>query len=666
MKYIPIGFKTDYSLLKSLFKVDDIINLALKNNSEYIGILDDNPYSIAEFYYKCVQNNIKPVIGVSLIIDGYKIYFYLEDFNGYKNIIKLKYLYDDNKLNLSVLKRFNSGLIVVLPYESLNLYNKLKTIFKTYLSYKNDYELDLIIKYTKNIIFLNEICVKTKSEERILKLLYKINDTNYNNSYNYILEASDKDIRTIENFVKNINFKFNFNNNYIPSYTKSKKESINLLNNLALKGLSKRLNKVKNKVYIDRLKYELDVINGMNFTDYFLIVYDYVKYAKKNNIYVGPGRGSAAGSLVSYSLGITNVDPIKYDLLFERFLNPERVTMPDIDIDFEDIKRNDVINYVRKKYGTEKVSLIIAYQTMKARLVIRDVGRVLNIDSNVIDKLSKMLDQKYTLKENLKNDKVLNYVKENRLQTFYKLCIKLEGLKKNTTIHAAGVIICNDSIYNVVPVFKTDNDLIAGFTMEYLEKIGLLKMDFLALKNLNQMHKIIDKISNIDIAKIPLNDSKTLNIFREANTDNIFQFESSGMKNFLRKLKPSSFDDLVSVNALFRPGPMDNIDTYVKRKNGNEKINYYHPNLEKVLKPTYGIIVYQEQIMQILSIMAGYSYAEADLIRRAMSKKKKEVMDKEKLNFINKSVQNGYDEKLSNEIYDMILKFSNYGFNKSH
>ena len=409
----------------------------------------------------------------------------------------------------------------------------------------------------------------------------------------------------------------------------------------------------------------------MGYVDYFLIVFDYVKYAKNNDIMVGPGRGSAAGSLVSYTLGITEIDPIKYNLLFERFLNPERITMPDIDIDFDAMKRFKVIDYVVNKYGRECVSNIMTYSTLSSKQVLRDVSKCLEIDISIVDRLCSFIESKILLKDNL-NDNVKKMLNQySNLKNAYTIAIKLEGLKRQIGTHAAGVVISSKKLTDVIPVIKNNDNYLTGYTMEYLEDLGLLKMDFLAIKDLTILSNIIKSIEKkidrkINIHSIPLNDKRTYNEFSKANTSGVFQFESTGMKNFLMKLKPSSFEDLIAALALFRPGPMSNIDTYIARKNGKEKIDYIDKSLESILKDTYGIIIYQEQIMQILSKMANYTYAESDLIRRAISKKKLNVIESEKEKFINNSIKNGYSKEISIKVYDLIVKFANYGFNKSH
>ena len=433
---------------------------------------------------------------------------------------------------------------------------------------------------------------------------------------------------------------------------------------MAVKGLTKRLNGNVTNDYKKRLLYELSVIKKMNYVDYFLIVYDYVKYAIKNNILVGPGRGSAAGSLVTYSLGITNVDPLKYNLLFERFLNPERVSMPDIDIDFDASKRGKVIDYVRNKYGKFNVMPIMTYGTFASKQALLSVSKVLDVD---ISPLNKLIDSSKSLKENLTKEviKVLNGNKD--IKKVYYDAFKFEGMKKHIGTHAAGVVISRVRIDDVIPIMKSGDVYLTGYTMNYLEGLGFLKMDFLAIRDLTTIADILNEIPDkININQIDLNDSEVIDRFKTASTTGIFQFESAGMKNFLNKLKPATFDDLVVALALFRPGPMDNIPSFIKRKEGREPIDYIVSELEPILKDTYGIIVYQEQIMQIFTTIAGYSTGEADVIRRAISKKKDSVIASEKEKFIKRAKDKGYDESVSEKIYNYIMKFANYGFNKSH
>lgn len=670
MEYVPISFKTDYSLLKSIIKIKDVVECSKRIGATYAGVLDDNPYAIMDFYDKCCKVGLKPVFGMVVKIGDNKIYLYIKDYAGYQNLLKINESVQDKSLTFEVLSKYNSGLICVLPYENYNLYNRFKPVFEVYLGYKSHEEKIRAESISKAIVFIKEIKCFKAEEINLLKIVNKIGGIVDDNKEAYIGEIEEADRETIENFVKKVDLKFEFDRKYIPAFTSSKEESWKLLYSLSNKGLEKRLSGKVTTVYKERLEYELSVIKDMGFVDYFLIVYDYVKFAKKNGIYVGPGRGSAAGALVSYTLGITDVDPLKYDLLFERFLNPERVTMPDIDIDFEDTRRGDVIDYVRKKYGSKRVSLIIAYGTMAARAALRDVSKVLEIDSGLVDKMCKMVDAKKSLKDNLINKELVEFIRINKLEKVYKISMRLEGLKKNTTIHAAGVIISSIPIVEIAPTLKTSDGILAGYTMEYLERLGLLKMDFLALRNLAVIHKSVDAIKkqepDFDLKNIPLTDTKTYKLLGSGDTDNIFQFDTPGMRTFLKKLQPENFDDIIAAVALFRPGPMDNIDEYIRRRKGEVKVTYLHEDLKPILENTYGIIVYQEQIMQILSKMGGYSYAEADLIRRAMSKKKREVMFEERTRFISKSLERGYDEDTASKVYDLIVKFANYGFNKSH
>ncbi|HPF83568.1 MAG TPA: DNA polymerase III subunit alpha, partial [Bacilli bacterium] len=484
-------------------------------------------------------------------------------------------------------------------------------------------------------------------------------------------EHFNEDIKYNEEIVNHCNIEITYTSDLLPKYKcPNNMEPYEYLKKLCIEGLKRIFNDKVQVIYQTRLKHELDIINKMGFCNYFLVVWDLIKYAKENNIYIGPGRGSAAGSLVSYLLNITTIDPIKYNLIFERFLNPERVTMPDIDIDMQDDKREDLIKYCIDKYGIKKVVPIIAFGTLASKQVIRDVGRTMDIDLNIVDYICKQLDSRLTLKENIEtNKKLKDYIDyDEELKKLYEVASKFEGLKRHTTIHAAGIIMSEVDIDEIVPLDKSHNDFYTtAYDMNYLEELGLLKMDFLAIKNLTIIHDIIDDInSDLDFDNIPLNDKKTLDIFTNVDTLGIFQFESNGMMNFLRKFKPSSFEDIFAAIALYRPGPMDNIDTYIKRKEGKIKIDYYHELLVDILKPTYGILIYQEQIMQVAKELAGYNLGEADILRRAMSKKKEEILIKEKDKFINGCLKNNVPNDIANKVYELVLKFASYGFNRSH
>ena len=676
--FIPLSIKTDYSLLKSLIKIKDFNDIKNRQFSG-LGITDENLFGCMEFYKMCKANNLKPIIGLEVTVNKLPIYLYAKNYYGYQNLLILNTLKQQRDLSISDIKLNRTNILVVLPFQSKEFYSEIKE--DVYISYKNEYEKKNSLIITDKIVFINDVKAFKNSDLKYLRYLYlieagkTINEDDFKIENDYSLEVYDNisnfDKKTTIDFADNINLEFNFNQKYIPLYDK-KNNSKDLLFSLCKKGLQKRLNNNINDIYLNRLKKELKVIVEMGFIDYFLIVYDYVKYAKSNDILVGPGRGSAAGSLVSYCLGITEIDPIKYNLVFERFLNKDRISMPDIDIDFEYTKRDQVIDYVKEKYGKENVGLIITFNNLKEKQVIRDVARVLNIDTKIVDELSNMINikEKY-LKNNLNNKKFVKYIKDNHLEKLFKIAMKLEGLKRHISTHAAGVVISSEKLDKIIPISLNNNTRMTGFTMDYLEEIGLLKMDFLALKNLtiiNNILKDIEKNTNekINLSQIPLDDKATLKLFNEADTLGIFQFESKGMINFLSKLKVTSFSDLIAAIALFRPGPMENIDSFIKRKHGLEKITYPVLEIEDILKETYGIIVYQEQIIEILRRVGNYSFSKADNIRKAMSKKQINIMEKERLTFIDSAINNGFSKEVATSLYDLIIKFASYGFNKAH
>jgi DNA polymerase-3 subunit alpha len=417
----------------------------------------------------------------------------------------------------------------------------------------------------------------------------------------------------------------------------------------------------------------------MGYAGYFLIVQDFINEARRMGVRVGPGRGSAAGSLVSYALGITDVDPIHFGLLFERFLNPDRVSMPDIDIDFADDRRDRVIEYVRNKYGGNSVSQIITFGTLSARAVLKDVGRVLGIPLSTIDSITKQIpvfQGKVTpLSEALETIPELRWVKESpdeKMKLLVETATVLEGMNRNVSTHAAGVVIAPGDISDYVPMYKTpQTELMTQYNMKDLEVAGLLKMDFLGLRTLTVLRNALELIRqnhgvDVDLNRIPADDPKTLELFSRGQTVGVFQFESSGMQDYLRKLRPTSIHDLVAMNALYRPGPMENIPDFIDRKHGRKTIEYLHPKLEETLRETYGIIVYQEQVIKIASDIAGFSLAKADMMRRAMGKKDKALMAEQKKEFVQGAGEQGVDRKTASEIFDLIEKFASYGFNKSH
>jgi DNA polymerase-3 subunit alpha len=447
--------------------------------------------------------------------------------------------------------------------------------------------------------------------------------------------------------------------------------------NLVQEGMKKRYSAITDEIK-ERVDHEYKIIRDSGYISYFLIVWDFINFAKEKGISVGPGRGSAAGSIISYALGITDIDPIKYHLIFERFLNPERVTMPDIDIDFCFERRSEVIDYVIDKYSKENVAQIITFGTMMAKGVLRDVGRVMGFPYTDVDKIAKLVpnDLGITLEAALRIEPDLRgtYEKDPQIKLLVDTSRKLEGLTRHASTHAAGVVISDKPLQKRIPLFKTaDDQITTGYTMKSLEKLGMLKMDFLGLKTLtvvNQTVQIIKrtKSDQIVIEDISLEDSKTFELFARAETAGVFQLESAGMRDLLRKSKPEKFEDLIAILALYRPGPMGSgmLDEYIKRKQGEIKVKYDHPALEPILKETYGIIVFQEQVMQIVSTLAGFSMAEADSVRKVMSKKIPEAMAKLKEKFLAGTDKNNIDHSMAEKIFDLITYFAGYGFNKSH
>ena len=685
--YIPLFNRSNYTMLSSLLKIDDIIEYAKNNNISSISLVDSNMYGTMEFIKKCEKNSIKPIIGLEVILEEFKVLLYAKDYKGYKSLIKLSTIQNERKVDINDIKKYNKSVICILPFTYKNYYEDLGNIYvDLYLGYSNKNEEKESLIITKNIVFVRETLYINKSDSKILPYLYCIRDGKTKDDikeYSYDNhELNIKDINDysselgINNTIKiadSCNLVFPEAENLLPIY--DCKDPKKYLFDLSRLGLTKRLNGEIPDNYKERLTYELKVINDMGFSNYFLVVYDFIRFAKKNKILVGPGRGSAAGSLVAYSLGITDIDPLKYDLLFERFLNPERKTMPDIDTDFPDNKRDIVIDYVKEKYGEKRVSGIVTFGTLAAKQVMRDVSRVLNIPTYKVDSLTKYIPamSHESLADVYKNNPNFKAKIDSDilLTEMYKIATKLEGFPRHTSIHAAGIVMSKVDLDEVIPLTKSDNMYLTSYSMEYLEELGLLKMDFLVLKNLTLIDNIINDIKEIenveiDFNKIPLDDKETLKVFEEANTCGIFQFESTGMRNFLKRLKPNTFDDIVAAIALFRPGAALNIDSYIKRKHGEEKITYLDPSLEKITKSTYGFLIYQEQIMQLANVYANYSLGEADILRRAMSKKKKELLQSEEEKFVKKSMENHHTMQQAKELFNLVLNFAGYGFNKSH
>lgn len=502
-----------------------------------------------------------------------------------------------------------------------------------------------------------------------------------------LFEDCPQAVKNTSIIADNCNVEIEFGNTKLPNFdVPDGYTHFEWFKKLCIDGFQKKYGDNPPKEYKNRLLYELDTINKMGYTDYYLIVHDFVNFAKTHDIPVGPGRGSGAGSIAAYCIGITGIDPMKYNLLFERFLNPERVSMPDFDIDFCYVKRGEVIKYVNEKYGSDHVAQIVTFGTMAARAAVRDVGRALGMAYNNVDKIAKLIPRELniTIEKALKSspELVSEYNSDIQVKELIDTAKKVEGMPRHASTHAAGIVITKDPVDSYVPLALNDNAAVTQFTMTTLEELGLLKMDFLGLRTLTVIDNCLKLINNSgEILKqedIPLDDKETFEMFSNGQTEGVFQFESSGMKSVLTQLKPESIEDIIAVISLYRPGPMDSIPTYIKNRHNPDLVSYKTPLLKNILDVTYGCIVYQEQVMQIFRELAGYSYGRADIVRRAMSKKKHDVMQAEREYFINGLVNNegvtecegavkrGVDEKTANEIFDQMSTFSQYAFNKSH
>ena len=659
--YTPFNIKTDNTFLTSMIQIKDLIKYALNNNIKSLSITDNNLYGVMDFYTECINNSIKPIVGLDLNYNG-NLLLYCKDIIGYKNLLKLNSI--DN-ITITDLNNYKDSIVCILPYESINNYNELNNIYKDlYIGYKNKEQFNEI-KHNKKV-YINDILCLEKDDMDYLKYLYCIKNDEYldrvnvefkDNYLKILKEESNKEITNMCNFHLDFNM-----SNLIPEVDNN---SYELLKQLCLDGLKNKLGNLVPNKYLERLKYELKIIKDMNYCNYFLIVQDYVSYAKKIGGNTCLCRGSAAGSLVSYLIDITDTDPLLYNLYFERFLNPERVTMPDIDIDFKGSIREEVVKYCISKYGLKKVAPIITFQTLQAKQAIKDIFKVLDIPDKQKDKVSKLLDSKLSLTENLKNEKLKNYLDELELNDAYNIAIKFEGMKKTSSVHAAGVVMCNIDIDNIIPLKKYDDYYITGIDATYLERIGLLKMDLLTVRTLDLLSDMLNDIG-IDYNDIPLDDPKTIEVFKNGDTLGIFQFEKEGITQTIKKMQPNNLFDIYNALALYRPGPMQNIDKYINRKIGKEKVNYLHISLKPILNSTYGVIIYQEQIMEIAKQLANFTMSDADNLRRAMSKKKKELLVSYKEQFINGCINNNIDNNIATKIFDLMYSFASYGFNKSH
>ncbi len=706
MTYIPLNVSSAYSFLSSSIKISEYIKAAKKNGFKAIGISDFNcAFSFPSFVKECNTNSIIPILGIELKIE-YKnnertINLFIQNEEGYNNLCEI--LNKLNNKNINTLFENTNGLICIIPSINGNWFNypfdfqnqreflyDIQKHFKSFYIGTECYSKDDISYLNEIYAFADESNYKTvafpktislnKNDGLTIEMLNCIKNNSTienieekNTPYFLLNEKAVKKIYRKEDFIFFDEEKFSFNLFNKRGRILSNKTIENKKNDLfeqCLLGLKKKCITIDDKI-VQRLEYELNIIEKMNYLDYFYIVKEYVNYAKNNNISVGPGRGSAAGSLVTYALNITEINPFEYNLLFERFLNPERVSMPDIDIDFSDKKRELIISHITSKYGKDKVKNIITFQTIGPKQAIRDVGRIFNFNTTDINILCKSIGNNTSFKDAYLNSSSFKKLIENEhYKKIASLARKIEGFPRQKGLHAAGIIINDEPLYKSLPIIGDENAPVP-FEAPFLEEMNYLKMDILGLRNLSIIEDIISLIKNdlninIDLLQIPLDDKKTFDILNKGLTKGIFQLESDGITNSIKKINIESFNDLIALNALYRPGPMENISLYAKRKKGLEKTTYIDNRLEPILKDTYGIIVYQEQIMQIAQVIAGFSLGKADLLRRAISKKDENKLKKLESDFINGAINNGLDLNKAKTIYNYIYKFADYGFNKSH
>ena len=754
--FVHLHCHSEYSIENSLIRIPKLIEKAKELGMSAIALTDNgNLFAAVKFYQKAIDLLIKPIFGAELLLAGAEqnssLLLLCQNRQGYLNLselISLSYTQNQSIEGVSItteqLIKHQQGLILIaLPvvsdvaqylvnnqileaeqqakfWQSIfgnRFYLGVQRTAKEYderhlhLCIKLGLALDIAVVATNDVEFLRQDDFDTHETRICISQGGLLDDVRRERHYNknqYLKSADEMNTlfadlpEVISNSVEiakrcNVHFEL-YKNNYLPNFPiPSGLTMAQFFSQQSEVGLDKRLQNIEleRQVYDERLAFELSVIIQMDYPGYFLIVADFISWSKKNGIPVGPGRGSGAGSLVAYALGITNIDPIKHELLFERFLNPERVSMPDFDIDFCTNRRDEVIDYVAKKYGREKVSQIITYGTMAAKGVVRDVGRVLGHAYNFSDRISKSIpnDLKINLSRALgsfeekdtKEDKdkwyseelKKRYDSEESVTTLINLSLQLEGLVRNVSTHAGGVLIAPSKISDFCPLYKGPGDsdgVVSQFDMKDVEALGLVKFDFLGLSNLTVIDKTIKLIyakgfsaELIDIDSLPLDDAAVYELLQRCDTTGVFQLESDGMRAYLKKLKADCFEDIVAMLALYRPGPLDAgmVDDYIKVKHGT-KVKYPHPMLEEILKPTNGVFLYQEQVMKSAQVMAGYSLAAADLLRRAMGKKIAAEMDAQRDVFVKGAAKNDINEKKANKIFDLINKFSGYGFNKSH
>lgn len=718
---------SSFSLLKSPTQIDNLVVAAKERGYQSLALTDiNNMYGSVDFYKAAKKQNIKPIIGLTAEVGGlintdkqYRLVLLAKNHSGYQNLLKLSssILLDEEHASFDKISDYLNDIFVITSANKSEILDLNETDIKKYFTQLASYtdkdnifigissslrtnltqQMQLADKFQIPTAFVENIAYINSDQAFATKILEMIDvgDT-FDNPLEFSQRQGDFYLRNSEEFdniyqelnlldtldntqriAEECNVEIEFKRAELPKFkTPNDESSVDYLQALVVADLKHRFDNDVPKEYQQRALHELKIINEMGFSDYFLIVWDVIRHAHEKHILTGPGRGSAAGSLVSYALHITDIDPLKYNLLFERFLNPERVSMPDIDLDIPDNRRDELVLYMQEKYGDKHMAQIITFGTLAAKMALRDVGRVFSQNQFDMNKWSNAIPVglKVSLKtaynESPKFKELVNQNEVNKL--LYDTALKIEGLPRHFSTHAAGIVLGKNDLTDTIALrMGSDGIALTQQTKDNVESLGLLKMDFLGLRNLTILDNAIKNVTKqvgkkLLTEKINLNDEMTLQLFQRGDTDGVFQFESSGIRNVLRKIKPMTFDDVVATNALYRPGPMQNIDSFAARKNHEEPVTYPDESLKNILQSTYGILVYQEQVMQVASTMAGFTLAEADSLRRAMAKKHKNEIDELRNKFISGAIAKGHDQSSAITVYDYIEKFANYGFNKSH
>ncbi|WP_332651093.1 DNA polymerase III subunit alpha [Lysinibacillus sp. 54212] len=713
--------RTSADVLKSTIRMEALIPFLQRQKAEACAMVGSKLYGLLPFWHEMKKAGIHPVIGLAVNVQyteetSLPLILYAKNNRGYKNLLKISSsieIREDKQLPWRWLAGYAEGCVAVIPamdnkcswlrIEHEPFAISLKELFASRLFVgisrkeqsvpEEELAISLSNRLQNKVIALHESTFLQEQDHfayevaRAIDTGIKLGESlhRHKTKHQYVPTAERLHNLYEKEWLDNTRLvlldcqvEMDFNHVYMPKYPIAEGQTASkVLYEHAFEGLQSRLQTSQvPEAYLQRLRYELQIIGSMGYEDYFLIVEDFMRFAREANILTGPGRGSSSSSLVAYSLQITHVDPLQFDLLFERFLNPDRVSLPDIDIDFIDTRRNEVIAYVAEKYGKQHVAQIITFGTLSAKAVARDVARMFNFEGEALEMISKLIPNKpgitlrqaYAESENLRQ-----WIgKESIREKWFHTALQLEGLPRNASTHAAGVVLSPMPLVEVVPIEKGhDGVYLTQWPMGEVEQAGLLKMDFLGLRNLTILEQIRRSIQfthniEVDLQRIPMNDQKTFQLLQEGDTAGIFQLESEGMRQALHEIRPTHFLDIVAVNALYRPGPMDFIPVYARRKHGQEPVIMPHQVLTPILSETYGVIVYQEQIMRIASVFAGFTIGQADLLRRAVSKKKREILEEQRAAFIQGALQQGYNTEIAEEIYALIVRFADYGFPKSH